>query len=175
MERPLFTRKKCRQRGFTLLETMVAIAVLAIGLLSMAGLMSQMVRGTTNSRFMSTAAMLATEKLEDLGRYASTDAAVANGGDLVSGNPLYSDTVQVSTGSGTISENYNGTIVTHWPNGTVTNAAPAPGPETLTFNRSWQVEAGQPVAGARRITVVVTLQNQAASSPVRFQSSMVRP
>ena len=69
--------KARKQTGFTLIETMVAIVVLCIGLLSVAALMSQMVRGSSTSRYMSSAAMLASEKLEDLNRYASTDPTVA--------------------------------------------------------------------------------------------------
>jgi prepilin-type N-terminal cleavage/methylation domain-containing protein len=179
MEKFLLPRKPCGQRGFTLLETIVAITILTIGLLSVAALMSQMVRGTSNSRAMSTAAMLATEKLEDLNRYPSTDPNVANGGGLGADTAPFFDTVQVSAGSGTISVNTGGTIITHNPDGTVTNVAPAVTPETMTFDRRWQIEVdpvvnGAAITNARRITVLVTLP-QAGSSPVTFQTSMVRP
>jgi prepilin-type N-terminal cleavage/methylation domain-containing protein len=174
MEKSLSRRNAQSQRGFTLIETMVAIVVLAIGLMSMAALISQSVRGSTNSRSMSSASMLTTEKLEDLNRYSITDPGVALGGGIGADVAGYFDTIQVSTGSGMISENYNGNVVTHSANGTVTNVAPAASPEIQTFDRRWVIEAG-PVANTRRITVLVTLQNQAAGSPVTFQSSLVRP
>src|ERR1700682_4901392 len=127
MEKSLSRRNPRTQRGFTLLETLVAIVVLTIGLMSVAALMTQTLRSTTNSRSMSTAAMLATEKLEDLNRYSKTDAAVAAGGNLAADAAGFFDTILVSTGNGTISENFNGIVVTHWPNGTVTNVAPPAG------------------------------------------------
>jgi type IV pilus modification protein PilV len=175
MEKSLSRRNARTQQGFTLLETLVAIVVLTIGLMSVAALMTQTLRSTTNSRSMSTAAMLATEKLEDLNRYASTDPAVAAGGSIAGDAAGFFDTILVSTGNGTISENFNGTVVTHWPNGTVTNVAPPAGGDSLTYDRRWIIEVGAPVANARRVTVLVTLQNQNASSPVTFQTSMVRP
>jgi prepilin-type N-terminal cleavage/methylation domain-containing protein len=181
MEKSLLPHKSSRgQRGFTLLETIVAITILTVGLLSVAALMTQMVRGTSHSRSMSTAAMLATEKLEDLNRYPSTDANVANGGGLGADTAGYFDTVQVSAGSGIISVNTNGTIITHNPDGTVTNVAPPASAETMTFDRRWQIEVNPVITGgaalnnARRVTVLVILP-EAGKSPVTFQTSMVRP
>src|SRR5260370_4350993 len=66
-----------RQRGFTLIETLAAIIVLSIGLVGMAVLMSNMMTGGARSRYMSEAAMLASEKLEDLERYPAADPNVA--------------------------------------------------------------------------------------------------
>jgi len=69
--------KPNRQRGFTLIETLAAILVLTIGLVGMAVLMSNMMTGGARSRYMSEAAMLASEKLEDLERYPAADPDVA--------------------------------------------------------------------------------------------------
>ena len=43
------------------------------------------------------------------------------------------------------------------------------------FKRRWIIEMDQPVTGVRRITVLVTLENQQVQPPVTFQMSMVRP
>src|SRR6266478_5903918 len=69
--------KPKRQRGFTLIETLAAILVLTIGLVGLAVLMSNMMTGGARSRYMSEAAMLASEKLEDLERYPAADPDVA--------------------------------------------------------------------------------------------------
>src|SRR5215831_16976179 len=70
------SRRGLRERGFTLLETLAAIAILTIGLLAMAGLMSSMTTNSAHSRYMSGASVLATEKLEELSRYPASDPMV---------------------------------------------------------------------------------------------------
>lgn len=167
-----------RESGFTLIETMVAIVVLTIGLMSVAALMSQMVNTSANSRYYSLAAMLASEKLEDLDRFPSTDPNVGPGGSIAGGVAGYTDTVEISSGNGSIVETTNGVTVTHAPDGTVTTvvgAAPAATPDTMTFTRNWVIEANSPINGVRRVTVLVTLTNQAVRPRVTFQTSMVRP
>ncbi|HEY2460128.1 MAG TPA: prepilin-type N-terminal cleavage/methylation domain-containing protein [Candidatus Acidoferrum sp.] len=169
-----------RESGFTLIETMVAIVVLTIGLMSVAALMGQMVTSSADSRYFSIASVLASEKLEDLNRFPSNDPNVAAGGNLAGTPAGYSDTVQISTGSGAITETTNGITVTHAPDGTVTTvagAAPAPTADTLTFARNWVIEKDAPVPGVRRITVLVTLTSKGLgpSKPVTFQTSTVRP
>ena len=198
-------RKRGGQRGFTLLETIVAIAVLTIGLIGAAALMTQMLGNSGRSRYMSIAAMLASEKLEDLNRFPANDPAIVVNGAATAGslaadtsqnvtvganteNVDYFDVVQLSAGNGGISETSSGkdaagntvyTTVTHKPDGTVVStvgaALPPLGQDTLVFNRRWVIEKDQPVPGVRRITVLVTLQNPILSQTVTFQTSMVRP
>ena len=166
-----------KQEGFTLIETMVAVVVLCIGLLSVAALMSQMVRGSSTSRYMSSAAMLASEKLEDLNRYASTDPTVAASpvGSLGADTPGYFDLVQISTDNGTMTETYNGTVVSHKADGTVSNVAPPVTGATMTYDRRWLIETGGGLpAGVRRVTVLV-IANDPAANRAQFQTSMVRP
>jgi prepilin-type N-terminal cleavage/methylation domain-containing protein len=62
--------------GFTLLEVLVSLTVLAIGLMASALLLSITYKYSARSRFMSEAAQLASEKLEDLNRYPENDAHV---------------------------------------------------------------------------------------------------
>jgi hypothetical protein len=45
----------------------------------------------------------------------------------------------------------------------------------MTFSRRWVIEQDQPVAGVRRITVLVTLMDRTVQPPLTFQMSMVRP
>jgi prepilin-type N-terminal cleavage/methylation domain-containing protein len=172
-----------RQGGFTLIETMVAIVVLTVGLMSTAALMSSSVSTTARSHYMSTAAMLASEKLEDLDRFNKNDPAMVPGGSLGADTAGYFDNVQISSDNGGISETTStggvSTVYTEQPGGgvTVTQGAglPAPTPDTLTFNRRWQVVNNSPVANVRTVTVLVTLTNQALRPPVTFQMSVVRP
>ena len=185
-------RKRRAERGFTLLETLGAIAILSIGLLAMAGLMSQTTANSSRSRYMSEASILATQKLEELNRYPNSDPMVAIAGnsagsltgDASASGINYFDDIQISAVGGTISEtssdssgNYN-TIVQQ-PDGTITStssaAVPALPAEALQFHRRWVIEKDTPITGVRRVTVFVQLLNPPVTKPITFQISTVRP
>jgi len=97
---------RCSGCGFSLMEVMVAIGVLSIGLLSAAVLAARMMSGSTQSKYMSLAAMLASEKLEDLNRWNSDNPqlCVPTGGPSV--GSLTEDVLQttscISGSSGTV-------------------------------------------------------------------------
>ena len=163
------------QQGFTLVETMVAILVLTIGLFSAAALVGSSLNMGAHSRYMSTAALLASEKLEDLSRLPNNDPGLAAG--------TYTDSVQISSDNGSINETSSAggttTLYTQTPGGSITvtpsGTLPTVSKDTLTFNRSWTIVVGTPVTGVRQITVLVTLANKSLNPPVTFQSSMVHP
>jgi prepilin-type N-terminal cleavage/methylation domain-containing protein len=187
--------------GFTLVETMVAMAIMAIGLLGAAALMSQMSVSSNDSRYMSIEALLASEKLEDLNHWQPSDPNVtvtagATAGSLtadltatVGTTPVdYFDTVQISSGNGAMIETTTATspagvltytTTTHSPDGTVNVAnsavAPATPPDMLLFKRRWVIEKDQPVPNVLRITVLVQLLNGTRAQTATFQTSMVRP
>jgi type IV pilus assembly protein PilV len=73
METSQSLRKADKQSGFTLIERMVAILILTIGLVGTAALMSSSVNMGAHARYQSTAALLASEKMEDLSRFPSGD------------------------------------------------------------------------------------------------------
>jgi type IV pilus modification protein PilV len=187
--------------GFTLLEVMVALVILTVGLMGMALLMANMYKNTVRSRYMSMAAVLASEKLEELNSYSHTDPHVcdANGtaGSLTVDTPpavaacasgiqvSYYDTVTLANASsGAVSETYytwDGTQYQYVTQDFQADgqyrlpesvSAPPPG---ATFGRRWVVQPNTPVTGVRMVTVLVTLLDQTVQPPVTFQMSMVRP
>jgi prepilin-type N-terminal cleavage/methylation domain-containing protein len=96
--------KASRQRGFTLIETMVSILILTIGWVGTAALMSNSVNMGAHARYVSTAARLAFEKMEDLDRFPDNDPNLTPGGSLTADITGYSDSVQISTANGNINE-----------------------------------------------------------------------
>jgi Tfp pilus assembly protein PilV len=182
-----------KSTGFTILEVLVASFILFVGLVAVAGVVGSTLAGTARSGYMTQAATLATEKLEDLNRYPSADAnvAVPNGisvGSLTSDVTGYYDEVYFSAAQGALVEtttdldssgNLQYSTMSYTPDGnmagpTYTTTPPSSEGSTV-FERRWIIEQDQPVAGVRRVTVLVTLLNQSAQSAVTFQMSMVRP
>ncbi len=164
-------RRASRERGFTLAEVMVAIVILAVGLLGLAALMAQLTGTSGQSRYMGTEVMLASEKLEDLNRLPVGDANLAAGGSLAADNALFFDEIQISADNGGNKANNSEISRTE-------NSAPAAtSGDMLVFKRRWVIEqnpAGFP-NGVTRITVWVGLiSGGTVSQRNTFQTSMVR-
>jgi prepilin-type N-terminal cleavage/methylation domain-containing protein len=189
MEMSQSLRNSRRQRGFTLIETMVSILVLTIGLVGTAALMSQSVDMGAHARYVSTAALLASEKMEDLSRFPTGDPNLNAGGSLGADTPGYSDSVQISSTNGNINESTTisgtTTLYTQRPDGVVVvtpgAGVPAATSDMLTFDRRWLITSnptvgGTVITGAHQITVLVILNNQVfAKTPVTYQTSLVHP
>src|SRR5258708_18215015 len=76
------SHKMRRASGFTLVEVVVAVFILAFGLLAVAGLMTQMSVSTNTSRSSGMEVLLASEKLEDLNAPGLSDPYITPGGNL---------------------------------------------------------------------------------------------
>ncbi len=64
-------RRSCSQ-GFTLLEVVIAMSILIVGISAMAALSAAMLTRGRQSKYMSLAGTLASEKLEDLNRWSNS-------------------------------------------------------------------------------------------------------
>lgn len=95
-----------RDGGFTLLEVIVAIVVLAVGMLSAALLAERIMASGRSSKYMSTAAMLASEKLEDLNRWDAQMPWVCVPTGSTTAGSLSSDILQSVT-CGALTEDVN--------------------------------------------------------------------
>jgi type II secretory pathway pseudopilin PulG len=203
MDRSQAQSSKNLSRGFTIVEVLIATVVLIAGLLSAAALIGNSLGSTSRNEYLTQAATLASEKLEDLNRYPSSDPHIAVTSGTTAGT-LTADLVQDVTSNGvTVPVNYydevffspsqgfveetvssldsNGnpvyTTLTQNTNGSMTqsNTDPSLLSGVFGFKRHWLIEQDQPVVGLRRITVVVTLENQSVTGVAPFQMSTVRP
>jgi len=80
--------------GFTLIEVMIAIFILVAALLGVAGLTAGIINGNSHSDRLTTATVLAQEKMEDIRRlgYAGTaasDTTTTENYNTISSHPLY--------------------------------------------------------------------------------------
>jgi prepilin-type N-terminal cleavage/methylation domain-containing protein len=67
------------------------------------------------------------------------------------------------------------TTTVHSPSGSVQTTSNSELPTGTSFHRRWIIEANSPTNGVRRVTVLVSLTNNAIKPPVTFQMSIVRP
>lgn len=115
---------KSNRSGFTLLEVLVAMVILAVGLLGMASLSVGIIKGNAFSRELSSATTCAREKIEDMERQG------------------YSGT---STSTATVTEGYNS--MTDYPNckrETITTIdSPATDMKTITVTVYWDSDNHQ--------------------------------
>ncbi len=72
-------RSRGAQSGFTLVEVMVALGILAFGILAVASMQTASLGGTRTAHSVTEATTVAMDKVEDLMMLAYTDADLANG------------------------------------------------------------------------------------------------
>src|ERR1700756_4391981 len=99
MEISKLHRKRHRKAGFALVEAIIAISILAVGLLGIAALIAQLAGNSHLSRYMSTEALLAWEKLDDLNRFPANDPAIAVTNGVSAGSLTADVTATVTAGS----------------------------------------------------------------------------
>ena len=86
--------KVSNEKGFTLLEILVAVSLLAVALLGMAGLTAALVQGNDFSSRLTTASTLAQDKMEEVtklgyGNTPAADTTVTEGYNTIPNFPFY--------------------------------------------------------------------------------------
>jgi prepilin-type N-terminal cleavage/methylation domain-containing protein len=125
------------ERGFTLIELMIAIIVITVGILGISGGMATMMRRQEATASRSDMATVADSKFEDLRSFAGAQVRTADTMQLVPGGSI--------------------TVTTAGYNDVVTERG-------RTYTRRWAVTVG--VGGARQVILRVVPQATASSTPV---------
>jgi len=84
-----------KNAGFTLMEVLIAMAILAIALVGVFQLQSQSISMATDSRFMTTAALLAQSKMVEI-ESGAVSSSRAQDGDFGDDYPQYSWRLEVT-------------------------------------------------------------------------------
>ncbi len=84
-----------KKAGFTLLEVMVAMSILAMSLVAVFYMQSQSISMAGEARFLTTASLLAQQKMAEIETDQSTDNK-SQKGDFAPDYPAYGWTIQVS-------------------------------------------------------------------------------
>ena len=105
MDRLIRPAARRRRAGFTLIEVMVAMSMLAGGLLAVAAAQIYAMQGGSSGRHSSDAAAIANSQLENFQRLAFNDALLApSNGEWVDGDPV--ETVVQTTPEDTVEMAY---------------------------------------------------------------------
>jgi type IV pilus assembly protein PilV len=141
------------QGGLTLVEVLVALTILAIGLLGVAMMQITSISGNTFSREMTVATELGQDMLEKLSTLEYTNTALAagnhpNASDVSAGFAPATDT------DGVLCNSSNNIIDERglWP-ARATALGTTAGP--LLYTRTWTVTDDYPVSGMKSIEVIV--------------------
>ncbi len=92
------------EQGFTLIEVLVATTVLTVGVVAVAALSATMLNTSHRSKYMTLAASLASEKLEDLNRWDAQVPQVCVPSSSTSAGSLTNDINQTTTCPGGASD-----------------------------------------------------------------------
>ena len=138
-----------REDGFTLIEVMIAVAIFSIGILATWALQTGSTRGNTKARHLTSAATLASDRLERLGKLPYTHADLTAG---VHTPALTADGVD---------NNYNGEI----------DEAGESGPLQLT----WRVTDDSPIVRTKTIRVDVVWRDPLRQKSMSLVSYKANP
>lgn len=82
-------RHKADMRGFTMIEVIIALFLVAVALTGLASMTAMVLKGNAVNKMSTTATALASDTMEDLKSRTSADSRLAAGLHSDAGNPIY--------------------------------------------------------------------------------------
>jgi len=131
------------EKGFTLLEILIAITILSVGLLALAEMTVYVIKSNTIGNKVTDATVLAQDKLEKLKNLSYTDAQLD---DTDSNTADVSTDIHSSTTLFTSPDHSDG-----YPNDATGQTITI----SLSPQRVWNVAANTPASGMKTVTVIV--------------------
>ena len=108
--------------GFTLVESMLALAIMSVGLLALAGLQITALRGNALSRSMTTAVSIAEQRLEQLKNTPYTDIQAEAATQVTASNLHF--TRQVTVTNGPLPNTKSVSVLVSWQDQSKTHTLP---------------------------------------------------
>ena len=142
------------EKGFTLIEVLIAITVFAIGLLAVAAMQISSVKGNSSALDLTEAVNVAQDRLEDLLARNYVDDPVLDDPDL-------NDDDGDGTGQDANNDNIDddgGDFGLDDTAGTADGTDQYRGPTNVTYNIFWNIAVDEPVNESKRIRVIVQWQ-----------------
>ena len=140
---PMTKRLFPSQKGFTLLEILIAITILSVGLLALAEMTVYVIRSNAVGNKITKATVLAQDKLEQLRKLGYSHTQLSNGGDNNDFSTDIHSTPALFTSPDHIDDGSGGSIT----GGSVTISQ--------TPQRVWNVADDTPASGMKTVTVIV--------------------
>ena len=111
------------EEGFTLIETIVALVVLSVGLVALAGLQISTIRGNTLSKRMTTAVSIANARVEQIKNMPYADIQSESSTQVIESNMNFTRQVTVANDNPlTNTKTVNVTVT--WKNGSKSYTVP---------------------------------------------------
>ena len=108
--------------GFTLVESMLALAIMSVGLLALAGLQITALRGNALSRSMTTAVSIAEQRLEQLKNTPYSDIQAEAATQVTASNLHF--TRQVTITNGPLPNTKSVSVLVSWQDQSKTHTLP---------------------------------------------------
>lgn len=162
-------RRKTGSAGFTLLELLVALFIFAVGMLAVARMQGESIRGNTFSDLLTVATTLAEAKMEQLLSLASTNQDLRDNNLANNTNLLGATDTSAATGSGQWDAHCDDGNSDGTPD-LLNRQGSAGGQGPFMFRRMWNVASNYPATGFTTVVVMVQWSDQRGNHQVYASS-----